>query len=79
VAEDDGRGAMLRPWHIYAGRYKRIFSDGEEAALVSFVQGNFIAPDLIFTDSDFRDIATSAGPDMHMFQCSAEFIPMFKT
>jgi hypothetical protein len=43
------------------------------------VRDNFIAPGLIFTDSDFREIAMNtfltkhedAGPDMLMFQCSA--------
>jgi hypothetical protein len=45
-----------------------------------------MAPGLIFTDSDFREIAMNpfltkyedAGPDMPMFQCSAGFIAMFK-
>jgi hypothetical protein len=66
--------------------HKKIFSDDEEAGLVSFVHDNLIAPGLIFTDSDFREIAMSAfltkyeddGPDMPMFKCSAGFIAKLK-
>jgi hypothetical protein len=41
---------MWRPWRKCAERDKRIFSDDEEAALVSFVRENYIVPGLIFTE-----------------------------
>jgi hypothetical protein len=77
---------MWLPWHTCAGRQKRIFSDEEEAALVSFVRDNFIACDLNFIDSNFREIAMNvfstkkedADPDLPMFQCSAGFVSMLK-
>jgi hypothetical protein len=41
---------MWRPWQKCAGRHKRIFSDDEEAAVVSFVRENSIVLVLIFTE-----------------------------
>jgi hypothetical protein len=41
---------MWRPWRKCAGRHKRIFSDDEDAALVSFVRENYIVPGVIFPD-----------------------------
>jgi hypothetical protein len=77
---------IWRPWHTDDRRHKRIFSDDEQAAMVSFLRDNFITPGLIFADSDFREIAMNAFlakyPDadlnMPMFQCSAGLIAMFK-
>jgi hypothetical protein len=51
------------------------------------VRDNFIAPGLIFSDSDFREIGMNAfflkyqdaGDEMPMLQCSASFITLFKT
>jgi hypothetical protein len=48
---------MWLPRHTCAGRQKRIFSDEEEVALVSFVRDNFTASGLILIDSNFREIA----------------------
>jgi hypothetical protein len=77
---------MWRPWYTYDGRHKRIISNDQDAALVSFVRDNFIGPGLLFTGSDFREIATNmfltkyedADPDLPTLHCSAGFITMFK-
>jgi hypothetical protein len=87
VAEDAVTGSDGAAMACMCREAQKIFSDDEEAALVSFVRDSFTALGLIFTDSDFRDIAMNAfltkdedaGPVMPMFQCSAGFISMFKT
>jgi hypothetical protein len=37
-----------------------MFSPLEERSIVFFIQADFIEPDRIFTDSDFREIAINA-------------------
>jgi hypothetical protein len=74
-------------WKTYAGRHKRIFSNKEEVSLAFFVRDNFIAPGLIFTDSNFLEIVMNifllkyqdAGHEMPMFQSSTGFMTQFKT
>jgi hypothetical protein len=51
------------------------------------MRGDFVSTVLIFTDSDFREIATNAffliyqqaWPEMPMFQCAAGFTALFKS
>jgi hypothetical protein len=77
---------MWRPWQTYAGRHKRIFAKDDEAALTTFMRDSHIATGLLFTDSDFCEIAMNAFLLKHqdsraqtpIFQCSVEFMANFK-
>jgi hypothetical protein len=76
-----------RPWHTHHGAHRRICSPLQETAIVAFIQDNFIDAGLIFTDSDFRELAMTAFLANHVdtedalppFQCSPGFIADFKT
>jgi hypothetical protein len=75
-----------RPWHTHHGLHRRTFSPLEEIAIVSFIRANFIEPGLIFTDSDFHEIAMISFLEAHAdaeetppaFECSPGFIASFK-
>jgi hypothetical protein len=49
-----------RPWLMIYGEHRRIFTQFEEISVVSFMLDNLISLPLIFTDSDLREVVTSA-------------------
>jgi hypothetical protein len=75
-----------RPWRPRHGERHRIFTPTQETAIVSFITENFIRPELIFTDEDFRELAITAlfenhaeSPDpLPPFESSNGFIYAFK-
>jgi hypothetical protein len=76
-----GEDPDWRPWHTHHGRHRRIFAPLEKISIVTFIRANFIDPGLIFTNSDFREIAVNAFLQSHAgsqkdpppFQCSLGF------
>jgi hypothetical protein len=47
-------------WHTHHEERRRIFSQFEEVLMVSFILNNFVSGQLIFTDSNFQEVAVSA-------------------
>jgi hypothetical protein len=46
--------------HTHHDRHRRVFSPVGQPSIVSFIRANFIELGLIFTDSDFREVAINA-------------------
>jgi hypothetical protein len=59
---------------MHRQEHRRIFTQFEETSMVSFILDSFISQQSIFTDSNFREVATSVS--LHKYHQSEDEPPL---